>query len=494
MNFSGELFDNSKKFTVAVVVALLLSAFFGLGPAHSQSPSDVAIDVTAAGERLGEAIRIPTVARGNDAAPLESVERFRVFLAQRYPAAHRVLTRETTDARGTLYTWAGRNPQAAPILLLAHLDTVPAEEQGDATWERPAFSGVVADGAVWGRGAIDMKGQLISQFEALELLAANGFVPERTILLAIGADEETEGHSAQSIAALLQSRGVRAEFILDEGPVVVDPFELTERRAAFIGIVEKGYGTLLVTATDSGGHSSVPSRRPALHRLSEAIIAIGSMRVDRPLDAHARAMLRALAPDMSGTERFAVKNLWLLGPIVRGRLLREDAGRALLGTTFAPTMVAGSTAENQLPSVATAHINVRIHPNDTPESILADAQRAIERIGNVSVRWNALPRPASAYADTRAPSYQLVSRRVGDLAGPGVPVVPILVFGATDARFYDAISANIYRFQPYVLTQQELSQIHGANEHLSLANLERAILFFYRLIGEAAGASGPAGQ
>lgn len=445
------------------------------------------VDLARASGNLSEALRIRTVVVGGEGAARETVEAFRSFLERSYPAAHGVLRRETTPADGTLYTWPGRNPAAAPILLAAHLDVVPAEARDDVPWRHPAFAGVIAKGAVWGRGAIDMKGQLVAIFEALELLAGQGYAPERTILIALGADEEGDGRSAQAIAALLRARGTRAEFVLDEGPMVVDPFPLTGRRAAFIGTAEKGFGTLLVRAAGTGGHSSVPPRRPALVQLSRALLALDRMPLERRLDRHSRAMLAALAPDTRGLQRVAADNLWLFGPIVRGRILKEDAGRALLGTTLAPTMASGSTAENQLPSIATAHVNVRIHPRDAPAQLLAKARLAVAGIPGVTVDWSAPPRPASRYSDLDAEAYRLIRRHVGTLAGENVPVVPILVFGGTDARFYADVADNAYRFQPYILSEQELARIHGADEHLSLANLERAIRFFHGFIGDAAG-------
>ena len=308
--------------------AMLVTTFSVLLAAQSGPAADdpgAPVDVARAGRHLSEALQIRTVAQGEHGASAETVQAFRAFLERRYPAAHRVMSRDFTPNDGTLYTWRGRDARAAPILLIAHLDVVPAEEQGDVRWQHPAFAGTIADGAVWGRGAIDMKGQLIGIFEAIEMLAEQGYVPERTILVGLSTGEEAAGRSAESIASLMASRGLRPDFVLDEGPVVVDPFEMTDRRAAFIGVAEKGYGTLLVTPPAGAASSSAsPGRRrcSGCHRRSSRSIICGLM---DQLDAHARAMLAALAPNLAAWSVWR-STIYGFRADRQGAPVREDAG------------------------------------------------------------------------------------------------------------------------------------------------------------------------
>ena len=443
--------------------------------------------MASAAQHLSQAIQIRTVSYEDVPSPApESLAAFASFLETTYPTAHQVMTRTEVDSHALLFTWPGSDPQAKPIILLAHMDVVPAEEQGDIRWQHPAFSGLIADGRIYGRGSIDMKGQLISLFEAVETLAKSGFKPRRTIYIGLGSNEETDGRGAQAIASLLRAQKVHAEFVLDEGPVVLDPFELTNKRAAFIGVAEKGYGTLVVTASDTGGHSSVPGFDPALVRLSKAIVAIDHMPIRTGFTPTDRQMLSAVAPDMAGIRKFAINNLWLFGPLVKAQINAIPAGRALLGTTVAPTMALGSTKENELPSQATAKINVRIHPRDTAEALLTEARASVRGLKDVTVDWESPPNPPTPYASTQSDAYRLLVKHVHDLAGPTVPVAPVLVFGGTDSRYYADLVDDTYRFQPYILTEAEAGTIHGHDEYLSETNLQGAIRFFHGFIQDAA--------
>src|SRR5207244_2662348 len=110
------------------------------------------------------------------------------YLAERFPRAHQALKRETISDYSLLYTWTGSG-DGKPLLLLAHLDVVPVDPSTESSWEHPPFSGAIADGYVWGRGAVDDKGSALAIMEATEHLLAEGYQPPRTVMLAFGHDE-----------------------------------------------------------------------------------------------------------------------------------------------------------------------------------------------------------------------------------------------------------------------------------------------------------------
>jgi carboxypeptidase PM20D1 len=459
---------------------VLLTLIAGLsGPAVAQAPPD-RHRLDAATNHLSQAIRIPTVSYD----PLSATSRatfqaFQAFLTEAYPNAARTLRREVLANGALLYTWPGRDARAAPIIIAAHQDVVPIEAATQAQWRQPPFGGVVADGQVWGRGALDMKVQLIAVMEAVDDLARRGFAPERTLYLAFGADEETSGSGAQAIAALLKARGVHAEFILDEGPGVIEGFELTGRRDGFIGVAEKGYGTLVVTARDQAGHASVPPLHPGIERLAQAIVAVRGVPLSRRVDGVTRRTLETLAPELPATTRVAIDNLWLTEPLVRAKLRGMPGGDALIGTTVAPTMLSGSPAENVMPGTATATFNIRFHPRDQPDQVLTLARRAVASIDGVSVAWAGPPTPASRVSSSATPAYRLIEQQARSVIGPGsLKIAPLLVFGATDSRFYRDVASDAYRFQPIVVSAAEMSSVHGVNERISVANLARSVRFF----------------
>src|SRR5262249_39731920 len=152
-----------------------------------------------------------------------------------------------------LYQWKGQG-EGKPIVLLAHLDVVPVEASAQNTWTQPPFSGAIADGFVWGRGTLDDKSSALAILEAVEYLLGAGFEPARTVYIAFGHDEEVSGrHGAQAMAARLRERGVEAEFVLDEGAMLEGLVPGIAAPVAAVGIGEKGYLSVELTSTDSGG-------------------------------------------------------------------------------------------------------------------------------------------------------------------------------------------------------------------------------------------------
>ncbi|MDX2234663.1 MAG: M20 family peptidase [Hyphomonadaceae bacterium] len=453
------------------------------------APPTLTVDAAAAAARLGQAIQFRTVSvqdgETQDLAPFAAQ---RAWLEATYPAFHAAATRELVNGEGLLFTWQGANPALPPILLLAHTDVVPVEAWSQDQWTVDPWAGAVRDGFVWGRGAVDDKGSFIAIMEAAETLAASGFKPARTIIFAFGHDEEVSGlKGATAMATLLRQRGIKAWFCLDEGMVIVEKYPLTNTPVALIGVAEKGYGTLRVTAEAVAGHSSTPPPDTAVTLLSEAIIRIHRMPIEMKLEGGpAIDMIRALSPQLPLTIRAAAANEWLFSPVINQQLGADPRAAALLRTTVAPTMLEGSVKENVLPGRATALINFRLHPRDTSARILESAQAAVRGIPGVTVDWASPPNEASPVSSTTSDSYALIAAVAG-AAGGGAPVAPTLVLGATDSRHYAAVADNVYRFTPAVLSDDEIAGIHGVNEKLSVANVERMIRGYIHLLTAGAG-------
>ena len=260
---------------VLLVGVLLLNTYRHGSRQLDVSPvKPVAIDVNAAAERLAGAVRMRTISY--DDRPLASAEEFQklhAYMKERYPKAHAVLQREVIAESSLLYTWEGTDAAAKPIVLMAHQDVVPISPGTEKDWKFEPFAGTIRDGFVWGRGTWDDKGNLFAIMEAVEMLVAQGFKPRQRIYLAFGHDEEVGGEKgAKQIAALLKSRGVNADFVLDEGLVITDGvLKGLDRPVALIGIAEKGFLTLTLSTTTTGGHSSMPPQSTAIGILSAAL-------------------------------------------------------------------------------------------------------------------------------------------------------------------------------------------------------------------------------
>jgi carboxypeptidase PM20D1 len=393
------------------------------------------------------------------------------------------MNRELVAGHTLVYTWPGSDPSRPPIVLLAHHDVVPVTPGTERDWKHPPFDGVVAEGAVWGRGAVDNKGSLVALFEAIETLATSGFQPGRTVIIVSGHDEEAGGAGAAAAARLLESRDVHAEFVLDEGLAVIADFPLLGRPVALVGIAEKGYGTLRITAPATGGHSSTPPPQTGVEVLAKALLAITSNPFPMQFEGPAADMVRTLAPDAAPAVRMAVANEWLFGPLLVRQIAATPAGAASLHTTIAPTMLRGSPKENVLPQDAAGWINYRIAPGHSAEEVLQHAVDATRGLG-VGIEWVQRPYDPSPVSSITSDGYRVIAAAASD--GGRLPVAPGLVNATTDSRHFATLADDVYRFQPLLVSLGEIEMIHGTNERMTLENLRRMTEFYARVIATAA--------
>jgi carboxypeptidase PM20D1 len=395
------------------------------------------------------------------------------------------MTREIVGKNTLVYTWQGSDLSLAPIILMAHQDVVPVTPGSESDWKHPPFSGEIAEGAVWGRGSIDDKGSLITLFEGLETLAKGGFKPKRTVIVVSGEDEETHGTGARAAAALLKSRGIKAQFVVDEGLAVITENPITGGRLALIGLAEKGYATLKVTARAEGGHSSAPpADGGGVVTLAHAVSAIAADGFPMAFRGPGAAMVETPAPSAPFPVRMAVANAWLFKPLLIKQIAASPAGAALLHTTIAPTMLKGSPKENVLPQDAAAWINYRIAPGDSSASVMARAKAAVGALP-VTLGWIDAPSEPSPVSSTRSDGWKVLAAVAREVTG--APVAPSLVTAGTDSRYLQPVASDVYRFQPMDFGAHEIEEIHGTNEHLTLKNLKQSVEFYARLIATAAG-------
>ncbi|MCC5994763.1 MAG: M20/M25/M40 family metallo-hydrolase [Oceanicaulis sp.] len=443
------------------------------------------------GERLSRALQFPTISdREDPRASWEAFEGFRAFLAETHPLMFERMQVEDLGYGTLWFTLEGSNAALQPAVFIAHQDVVPVEPGTEDQWVHPPFGGVIADGQVWGRGALDMKGHLITLLSAMESLLEDGFEPVRTIHIGLGHDEEVGGRGAQSMAAWLEARDQRAWFVLDEGGMIIEDSPFTGGPAALIGVAEKGYLTVEVTARARGGHSSTPPDRTAIGLLAEAIDRIQNAPFAMSLEGGpGREMFRALAPHLDGMAGFAAARPGMMGFLIEGELKKEDAGRAMLGTTIAPTVISGGTVANVLPQEARALINLRLHPRDTGQSAIAHMRAAVTGMEGVTVEayepWSDPP----GVAAMDGPAWDIIAGAAAGAAGPDAPVVPYLMVAATDLRHFAGVADNLYRFMAARMAMADLDGIHGDNERIALSNLPLAADYF-RTVIRAAGEDG----
>lgn len=442
----------------------------------------IAVDQESAANNLARAIRFRTVTTQDPAdTDWETFSAFQTWLFETYPAFFAAATRETVGSHGLMLNWAGNDASKAPIVFMAHQDVVPALEGEDGGWSYPPFDGTRADGIIYGRGALDDKGSLMAILEAANRLALDGFQPKRTLIFIFGHDEEVAGGGAKTAAELLKARNISPYAVLDEGGAIANNLGGTPGLSAMIGVAEKGYMTLILTATAEGGHSSRPPDATAIGRLSKAIAKLEASPFESGIDRVMRKSLLASAPRRSLRDRVIMSNLWLFRPLVEKQMSKDPLMRAMMGTTIAPTIIDAGFKENALPRTATAYVNFRIHNRDSSESVIAHVRKVIND-RNITIERT------KGFASEPSPISQIGSGPFLWLEGvvkevfPSAAIVPNTVIAGTDSRFLTAVTDDIYRFAPYVIESKDISRIHGIDEQIGEQTYVRAIQTYHKLL------------
>ncbi|APG63701.1 hypothetical protein LPB140_07890 [Sphingorhabdus lutea] len=439
-----------------------------------------------AAQNISEAIQFKTISNQNSKDnDWEQWRNFHNWLNNRFPLMHSQTKLTKVDEFSLIYEWQGSDRNLEPIILMGHHDVVPVEKGTEADWKHGPFSGAIADGAIWGRGAVDDKGPLIAIMSSIESAIQKGFAPKRTIYIVSTHDEEVFGGGAKAVVKWMQAKKIKALFTLDEGSGIISNAPLTNEAAAMIGISEKGYGTMSITARAEGGHSSMPGKDMAVVILARAMAAIDKNQFPLALSGPAKDLIESLAYEKGGAIKFAIGNMWLTAPIVKREIAKSNAGAAMLHTTMAPTMLQAAPKENIIPQSASAKINFRIAPGQSSEEVMAWVKNSTEGM-NVEIKWTSSPKEASAISSTSSAGWNLINSAVG-IIDKNLLVAPSLVLAGTDAYNFYAVSNDVYRFYPIKEPIDGFAMVHGTNEHLKLHNLDNMLKFYTYLIYSAGG-------
>lgn len=441
------------------------------------------LDMATAAKRLSEAIRFRTVS-SVDAGQMRVEEflSFQAWLTLSYPRTHAACERETFGPWGLLLRLPGVNPALKPLLLLAHYDVVPAEDP--ESWTYPPFGGRIADGYVWGRGALDVKNSVVSIMEAVEGLLAEGRKPERGILIAFGGDEEIGGsNGAASIAKRLADMGMEPECLIDEGSVIAQGFlPFLKAPAALIGLAEKGFLNVALETRGAGGHASMPGRGTAAGRLARALAWLERRPFPARLTSTLALFLKSLSPHAPTFLRAAFAFPRLSWPLLTALLSASPRTDALQRTTQAITMLQASPKENVLPLAARAVVNLRTLPGESTRDATERLRALLSPFGVcVDVFHPEHMNEAMGQSPVDVPAYRAIVSALKE-AVPEAVALPFLTTVGTDTHHYSGLTDRIYRIMPVILDEGEIGRIHGTDERISVENLGREILFYRSLI------------
>ena len=426
-------------------------------------------------QKLSKMIQYDTTSHAN----VHEEEKFLGFhkvLEELFPLVHEKLERTVIDGN-LLYYWKGKSSEK-PILLMSHQDVVPAEGE----WLHEPFSGDIADGKVWGRGASDTKCSVMAFFEAVEELLREDYTPDCDVYLASSCTEEWAGDGAPKIVEELKRRGVELFIVCDEGGgIISEPIGGIKGNFAMVGVFEKGKADVKFTARSTGGHASAPAKNTPIARLAAFV---NEVEIHTPFKRkflpEVSAMFARLAPYAPFGLKLVMGNLWLFAPIMKPVLGRISAqAGAMLQTTIAFTMQSGSDAYNVLPQEATLGANMRFIPHQGEKESLEiiKALAAKHGLETEIVHSNDYTEPV----DINGEAFKLVEKVIGETF-PGLPVSPYVMTGATDAQFYQPICPSCIRFAPVIYGPEQMKGMHGLNENIEYNCLPGAVSFYQNLI------------
>ena len=424
-------------------------------------------------ELLAELIRIDTSnPPGNETAAAQFI---RERLASEGLRSEIV---ESAPGRGSLVARLSGRKKSKSLLLMSHLDVVPASPEG---WKHPPFAGVVDDGFVWGRGAWDCKGMVAPEVTAVLMLLREGFEPHGDLILALWADEEKGGNMGAGWMMKHRPELVAADFVVNEGGGQSLP--LDGRNHYAIQVAEKGvFWTRLITR-GTPGHASMPHRDNALLKMSTYLAKLGTFRTpihqSEMVEQYLRKRLAAAGQTVP--KRFQVDDSFLENLEKSEPRLAAEAN-TLVRLSIAPTMIQAGTKENIIPERCEAVIDCRLLPGQTSQDLLETISQAIGGLNDVQIE--PIQADPGSISPTDTELYGAIAKTMEEI-DPGCQLIPYMVSGGTDSRFFRQQGIPAYGFLPLrtdLPFSEMLSIVHGRNERISQENLLLATKFFYRLV------------
>ena len=460
---------------LAVVRTLVIKA-----PAPGKCDTEITPEeLDTAAQKLGAMVRVPTVSKCED-EDLSEFYRLHAVMEEQFPLLHATL--EKTVLNGTLlYRWKGLDASKKPILLMGHQDVVPASDEG---WRVSAYSGSVIDGDLYGRGAMDCKSTMYVELQAVEELLSEGFTPNCDVYLEYSINEETGGDGAAAAMRYLRDKGIRFAFVLDEGGAVIDEaVPGMNRPYAVIGITEKGYMDVKITARGKGGHSSTPPRNTPAARLFAFANEIERKRpFKKQLRPEVMEMFRQMAPSFGFPLRLLLGNIRLFKPLLMALMPRVSPfGEAVMATTCCFTMMRGSDAANVIPKEPYLIANLRTSVHQDCAQSLAVLQKYADKY---DLQLEVLmQRDASPVSNIHSKEYAYVTQCVKKQF-PDVGIAPYIIMGGTDCRHFHALTENALRFAPVRMTNAQSASCHAVDENVTLAALAEGVRFFKMFLKE----------
>ena len=465
-------------FALFLAVILLRAACFVPKKQPEINDEPVSFDPKAATAALQKLIQCKTVSNVDPALEDDAeFEKLIAMLPDLYPRVYDVCSIRRLPDRGLLFRWPGKH-DAAPAVMMAHYDVVPADEE---KWDKPPFEGIIEDGVLWGRGTLDTKATFNGILSAANTLITEGYQPENDIYFAFSGGEEVNGAGADNIVDYFVEHGIQPALVLDEGgAVVVNVFPGVKQPCGLIGIAEKGMMNVEYKVLSSGGHASAPLNKTPITTLADACKKVQTQPFKMHITKPAAEMFDTLGRHSTFLYKVIFANMWCFSWVID--LLGKTGGgemNALVRTTTAFTQMEGSAARNVLPTEAKLVSNMRLNPADSVNGALHHLNKAVN---NKDVQITVLESfEPSRISQTNCPAWDAVASTVLE-TWPGCIVAPYLMVQCSDSRCYGRISDHVYRFCAMDMTAEERRSIHGNNEKIRLESIAKTVEFYIRLM------------
>ena len=459
-------------FLVAIIRTLLLKQKISI-----YHPSEDMETARQYALKLQKMIEVETVSQRDKPDP-DKFRKLHKVMEGLFPNVFKICEKYDLDGN-LLVHWKGKKPDMQPIILTSHLDVVPA----DGDWSYPPLEGRIVDDKIYGRGAFDVKCGVFSFYQAVEELIKEGYVPECDVYLGSTCTEEIGGDGATKIADWFLERGIRPFMLCDEGGTITDdPFVGVKGSFAAVGIFEKGYGDIQIIARGNGGHSSTPPKNTPIARLAKFEAEIEKK---SPFKVEFTPAVDKLLETMAEyCSNFWIKmilhNLWLFRPLLKKVMPAiSPQGAAMLQTTMCFTMQKGSDGYNVIPQEASVFANLRFIPFEDKDASLEVLRKIAEKY-DLEIKWIHGNNPSSSL-ELNGPQYKM-AKDVINKVFPGVEVIPYVVTGGTDSRFYDGKVDACVRFEPVKVSKEQLARMHAIDENLNINTLPLAVEYYKQII------------
>jgi acetylornithine deacetylase/succinyl-diaminopimelate desuccinylase-like protein len=399
------------------------------------------------------------------------------FLAREGIEAQILDTAELGAGRANLYARLKGNGTKRAVAMVQHIDVVPATP---ASWTVPPFSGELRDGYVYGRGAIDMKGEGVAHLMALVALERGGVPLTRDLVVIANADEEWGSRGVLTFTDRHPDLLRDVEFLFTEGGSNVVTGD--SLRYYGVGVSEKRTFWQRLTVRGTPGHGSRPTKDNPVPRLIAALDRLARYETPLHVTPGVERHFRDISRTYTGERRAWLADVRraLDDPRAREWILSDVYWNAILRNTISITTLQGSNKTNVIPAEASAEVDIRLLPDQDPDSVLATLKAVV---ADTAVRFTGLITPKTPFESPTTSSFFRAVERAAHDRDPGAFVTSSMFTAATDRPMYRRLGILVYGLDPFRTDDaDEQRGIHGNDERLSTANLASGIRFVYDVL------------